>query len=136
MAQVQKPFPDIELVVMDLLASIGNTVTATGPDIPSGTIQVERIGGPDDGITDRPRVMLTFFGATRVAAWLQCRTAQQIILASGGTLVSGTNVQNVLIDHAHTATPPRQLPEYGRGARIVQAVFEFHLRRQFPYPVA
>jgi hypothetical protein len=121
----------MELVLLDLLAPIGPTVTSTGTDVPAGTIQVERIGGPDDGVTDRPRMQVTGFGRTRQHAWQIIGQCRQRILASGGTLVSGENVQNVFIDLARTATPPRQLPEFGRGARIVQAVFEIHVRRQW-----
>jgi hypothetical protein len=131
MVTVQPNFPDIELVCLDLLGSLGNTVTATGTDVPNGTILVERIGGPDDGITDRPRVQITAYGNTRQNAWALIENCRQRILACGGTLVSGEHVNNVLIDLARTATPPRQLPEFGRGARIVQAVFEFHVRRQW-----
>ncbi len=129
MSAILPDWPDIELVCLDLLAPVGNTVTATGTDVPAGTIQVERIGGPDDGITDRPRVQVTAYGRTRAHAWQLIGQCRQRILASGGTLVSGQNVTNVLIDLARTATPPRQLPEFGRGARVVQAVFEFHVRR-------
>src|SRR6478609_5262493 len=128
MGQLLSPYPDIELVLMDMLSSLGNTVTATGTTIPAGTILIERIGGPDNGVTDKPRVQITFFGATRAAAWALCRISQQIMLASCGTLVSGQFVTNVLIDYAETATPPKQIPEMGRDSRMVQIVMEFHLR--------
>jgi hypothetical protein len=131
MVTVLPNFPDIELVCMDLLADLGNTVTATGAEVPSGTILIERIGGPDDGITDRPRVQITAYGSARQGAWALIENCRQRILRSGGTLVYGEHTNGVLIDLARTATPPRQLPEFGRGARIVQGVFEFHLRRQW-----
>jgi hypothetical protein len=134
MAPVLHPFPDAELVMLDLIpTSIGNTVTSTGSTVPAGTILVERVGGPDDGVTDKPRLALIFYGSTRKHAWEMCRKAQQHIIASGGTLVSGPNVQNVLIDVGRTATPPRQLSEFGRGARMVQIIVELHMRRQYPY---
>ena len=135
MGQLLSPWPDIELVLMDMLAAYGTPVTATGTTIPAGTILIERIGGPDNGVTDKPRVQLSFYGATRGDAWRQCRTAQQVMLASGGKLVSGQYVTNVLVDYAATATPPKQIPEQGRDSRIVQIVMEFHLRRQWPVPV-
>src|SRR6478752_4161142 len=135
MGQLLSPYPDIELVLMDMLSSFGPTVTATGTTVPAGTILIERIGGPDNGVTDKPRVQISFFGDTRGAAWQLCRVAQQKMLASCGTLVSGQYVTNVLIDYAETATPPKQIPEQGRDSRIVQIVMEFHLRRQWPVPV-
>lgn len=133
MATILPPFPDAELVMMDLLAPEGNTVTATGTTIQPGTILIERSGGADDGITDRPRLTLTFYAATRQAAWRMCRLSQQRVLASAGTLVNGPNVTNILVDLARTATPPRQLSEIGRSARIVQTIVELHMRRQYPY---
>lgn len=129
------PFPDIELVLLDLLDPYGETVTATDvDDPPDGTIQVERIGGPDDGITDRPRVRITIYGRDRRAAWALSRQLQQVVLASGGTQVTGPMTAEeypagVLLDLARTATPPRQLAEQGRNARIVETIYEFHLRR-------
>jgi hypothetical protein len=131
MVTVHPNFPDIELVCMDLLNNLGKTVTATGETVPAGTIQIERIGGPDDGLTDRPRVQITAYGSSRQNAWQLIENCRQRILASGGTLVYGEYTNGVLIDLARTATPPRQLPEFGRGARIVQGVFEFHVRRQW-----
>lgn len=133
MSPILPQFPDIERVVMDLLRPEGLTVTSTGETVPAGTIEIQRIGGPDDGITDRPRVQVTAYGSTRPNAWDIIEKCRQRVLASGGTLVSGQYVNNVFIDLARTANPPRQLNEFGRGARIVQAVFEFHLRRPFPY---
>jgi hypothetical protein len=129
------PFPDIELVLLDLLDPYGDTVTATSvDDPPNGTIQIERIGGPDDGITDRPRVRVTVYGRDRRAAWDLTRQLQQAILAAGGAMVTGPATaeeypSGVLLDLARTATPPRQLGEQGRNARIVESIYEFHLRR-------
>lgn len=132
---VLAPYPDIELVLLDLLDPYGETVTATSVDDPAPrTIQIERIGGPDDGVTDRPRVRVTVYGGDRREAWALTRELQQVVLASGGSMVTGPMTAEeypagVLLDIARTATPPRQLAEQGRNARIVETIYEFHLRR-------
>lgn len=130
------PWPDAELVVMDLLAGYGSTVTATPPEqIPPGMIQVERIGGPDDGVTDKPRIKITCYGdRTRASAWALSREVQQAVLSAGGTMVTGRHTateypRGVLIDLARTATPPKQVPESGSGSRQIETVYEIHLRR-------
>lgn len=135
MSTLLKPYPDAEQVMLDLLDPFGDTVTATPPtQIPPGLIQVERIGGPDDGVTDRARVKVVCFGATRDTAWAMTRATQQAVLASGGTMVTGPATakeypRGVLIDLARTATPPKQVPESGRGSRQIETVYEIHLRR-------
>lgn len=74
------PFPDAELVMMDLLRGHGQTVTATPPDtIPDRTIRWSA-SAADDGVTDRPRVQVTCFGITRQGAWKMTREVQQTVL--------------------------------------------------------
>jgi hypothetical protein len=134
---VLAPYPDIELVLMDLLDPkvAGPVVTA----LPATTInppltQVERIGGTDNGVTDRPRVRVTSFGATRQLAWRSAREIQQILAAAPGTLITGPNVTpeypgGVMLDRVATATGAKQIPELGRDARQVEVVYEVDLRR-------
>lgn len=135
MSTILAPFPDAELVAMDLLDPFGDTVTATpAPTIPNGLIQVERVGGGDDGVTDRPLVRVTCFGSTRKAAWDMTRAIQQVVLAAGATMVTGPNTiedypGGVLIDKTRTASPPKQVPESGRGSRQIETVYEIHMRR-------
>lgn len=134
MSTTLAPFPDAELVAMDLLDPFGDTVTATPTQLPPGLIQVERIGGADDGVTDRPLIRVTCFGVSRVAAWNMTRATQQAVLAAGGTMVTGSNTaaeypKGVLIDKTRTASPPKQVPESGRGSRQIETVYEIHMRR-------
>lgn len=136
MAQVLAPYPDVELVLMDLLDPLigGPVVTALPTAISPPLTQVERIGGADNGVTDRARMKITSFGATRQLAWQSARQIQQIIIASPGTLVTGPNTApeypgGVLIDRATTATAAKQIPELGRDARQIETVYEVDLRR-------
>jgi hypothetical protein len=128
------PFPDAELVMMDLVRGLATVVTATPATITPPLIRVERVGGADDGITDRPRIRAVCYGATRPLAWALARNVTALVGASGGQLVTGPNTVaeypgGVLIDLARTATAPKQVPEQGRSSREVETIYEIHLRR-------
>jgi hypothetical protein len=99
-------FPDAELVMLDLLAPMvgGATVTHTDENLTAPCIQVQRIGGPNDGVTDQPTVQTSCFGATRQQAWELSRQVEQVVLAATGTAVTGDYVTGVLIDSASTQT--------------------------------
>jgi len=123
-------FPDAELVMMDLLTPVGVTVTATSENLaPPVVVVVQRVGGADDGVTDRPRVQVVCYGATRPAAWALAEQARQIVLAAGGTAVTGTNVTGVFLDSTRTETPSVQLPDPNRDVRAVTAVYRLSYRR-------
>jgi hypothetical protein len=121
-------------VFLDLLEPVAATVIATDEDLRPPLIQVERVGGPDDGITDRPRVRVSHFGTDRRHAWQLARQTQPLVLAAGGRMVTGPATAEeypggVLLDLTRTATPPRQLAEQGRNAAVVETIYEVHLRR-------
>lgn len=117
-------FPDAELLVMDILAPIGTTVTATAETVTPPVIQVQRVGGADNGITDQPRVQVVCYGANRPAAWTLAEQARQRILAAGGTSVGG-----VFVDSTRTETPTVQRPDPNPDLRAVTAVYRLTYRR-------
>lgn len=127
--RVLAPYPDAELVMLDLLSSVAAGVTHTGDALQAPTVQVQRIGGSDDGVTDRPRVQVTCYGATRAEAWQLAEETRQIVLAAAGTAVSGSYVTGVLIDSTRTVTPAQQLPERNPDLRVVSAAYELAMRR-------
>ena len=128
------PFPDVEVVLLELLAPVATPVTGLPVEVVPPMVQVERIGGRDDGITDRPLVRTIYYATTRQGAWAMARTAQQLLAWSAGRMVAGPLLAveypaGVLIDAVATTTPPRQIAELGRDRRLVEAVHEVHLRR-------
>ena len=129
MAAILTGFPDAELVMMDLLTPVAPTVTATSENLAPPVVVVQRVGGADDGVTDRPRVQVACYGATRPAAWALAEQARQIVLAAGGTAVTGTNVTNVFLDSTRTETPSVQLPDPNQSVRAVTAVYRLSYRR-------
>lgn len=128
------PYPDAELVLLDLLEPVGGpdtTVTHTDEDLTAPCLQVQRTGGPDDGVTDHATMQVTCYGATRAQAWQLYRDAQQAVLAAGGTAVTGHYVTNVLVDHTETIASGRQLPYNNPGFQVVVSEFRVDLRRPF-----
>lgn len=128
--ELQESFPDAELVVMTLLEPLApdRVVTSTPADLeenPEPTIRVQRIGGTDDGVTDRPRIEVACFAATRGAAQQLQQQCQRLVLAAGCTEVDG-----VLVDRAFTDTGPIQPPRYPNpDVRWVPAIYRFEWRR-------
>lgn len=129
MTTVLPPWPDAELVVLDLLDPIGSTVLETGDEIPVGTILIQRVGGADDGVTDRPVMQIVCFHTDRTAAWSLARQVQQVMHAAGGTAVTGEHVNDVLIDSVRTVTPPDLMPDRNPNLRPVAAQYRLGLRR-------
>lgn len=120
------PYPDAERVLRDLLTPLAHTVTQTdeGETFTEPVIQVQRVGGSDDGITDRPRMQVSCFADDRHEAWNLAEDVRQTVLACGGTKVNG-----VLVDKATTETPAQQLPDEIRDVRKVVAIYRFDFRR-------
>ena len=122
-------FPDAETVMMTLLAplvAVGRTGTSTPPDLESGAfVRVQRVGGTDDGVTDRPRVEVACFASTRAAAQALQAECRRVILAAGATAVAG-----VLIDRAVTDTGPVTPPRWENlDVRWVPAFYRLEWRR-------
>lgn len=125
MTELLAPFPDAEVVLLELLdPAIAPACTATPPTITPPLIRVVRTGGSDDGITDSPVVEVTCIGADRQASWALAEECRQVILASPNTVVAG-----VLIDDAATFTPPQQIPDPDLDKRSVTTNFVLAWRR-------
>jgi hypothetical protein len=132
MAALLPNYPDAEKVFRDLLTPLARTVTQTdeGETFASPVIQVQRVGGSDDGLTDRPRMEIACFAADRHDAWNLAETVRQTVLAAGGTKVNG-----VLVDKTVTETPAQQLPDLNRDVRKVVALYRAAFRRpRLPTP--
>jgi hypothetical protein len=134
------PFPDIELVLLDLLDPLlpgVSVVTALPTTLAGQIVQVERVGGSDDGITDRPRVRVRCFAGGRSPSWALARQVQALLSTKGTTTLivgpetAGEYPRGVQLDAVSTATPPRQMPEgtATRDSRVVDTTYEVHLRR-------
>ena len=117
-------FPDAEAVVMDLLAPLGTTVTSTPAEINGPLIRVQRVGGADDGITDRARIEVLCYHQTRPLATALASECRRLIGAAGCTVVGG-----VLIDRAYSEVAPVNEIYRNPDVRAVPAVYRFEWRR-------
>lgn len=79
----QAPYPDVEIALVEVqLDDLGFTCTATDEQLQervktTEVIRVMRVGGPDDGQTDRARVRVDVHARTRALAWSTARLVQQ-----------------------------------------------------------
>lgn len=112
MSPILPGWPDAEDVAMSLLAQMSPSVEATtSTDIDlaeqAPIVRVTRIGGEDDGISDRPLVEFAVFHSTYDAARKLAENIRQHILASPCTSVPTEDIPaGVLVDNATTVTPP------------------------------
>lgn len=124
MSAVLAPYPDTESAMVALLGGVASTVTTTPASFTPPLVQVQRLGGDDDGVTDFPIVAVTCYGATRAQAWQMAEQCRQLILAVGNESPGG-----ILIDSARTVTPSQQLPDPNTNLRVVTATYRLGLRR-------
>jgi hypothetical protein len=117
-------YPDAEDIGLALFASAGSTVLATPVLIVPPLIVVRRVGGGDDGLTDRPRLQVQTFGASRATARDLAEECRQLVTAAAATAVAGA-----LIDRTGTESSPVYL-DYGDPAvHRYLAIYRLEYRR-------
>ncbi len=128
------PFPDIEDVLMAYLSPIAPTDTVVPDDGVDG-IEITRVGGPDDGITDYPRVEISCYADDRNA----CRTmAEEVRQAMQNDVIRASPIDftdddemvwSVQIDRCDTDTPAENIGYKNPGRRRKPAYYRLALRR-------
>jgi hypothetical protein len=136
-------WPDIETVMCDLLADLGNTGDRTPADLQDHLIyiRIRRTGGTDDGITDRPRVDVEVFGPARndvdapgvhlAGAWPAAEQVRQRLTPRGPIIVQSGG-RTVVIDKATQLTGPVEKAWPDPNIRMFAATYLFALRRPWP----
>lgn len=127
-------FSDVEEVVMALLErapALGDAVQTLPPDMDGRVvIRVLRVGGRDDGITDRALVDVSVFAPTYTQARTVAEQVRQRMLAAGGTKVpTASRPAGVLIDRCGTASGPTEIPYDNPDLRRKPATYQVDLRR-------
>lgn len=127
-------FPDVEEVVLaliELTPALGNAVQTTPAEMADTVvIRVLRVGGGDDGITDRALVDVTVFAPKYAQAREVAEQVRQRMLAAGGKKVPTTSrPSGVLIDRCVTATGPQEIPYDNPELRRKPATYRVELRR-------
>lgn len=121
---IDEPFPDIEAVLVSYLDALAPTGDQTPENITGPFITVQRVGGFDDGITDRPRVELACFAPTRRESQRLSEQVRQRMLAAISTDAAGVFLDNVITESqsGRTAYP-------NEDVRRIPAVYRITLRR-------
>lgn len=119
---VEAPYANVERLLVADLADFGKTGT-----IDDGTrpfVRPRRIGGTDDGVTDRARVVVDVLAKTYAQAWDIARDLQQYMI-SGPRRVPGVGI----IDRATTNVGPQEAPHDDQQTRLVTAIYDVSSRR-------
>lgn len=125
-------FPDVEQIMEDLgnLHGFGCKYLPEDFDqrLAAGqaVILVARIGGTDDGVTDKALVQVAVYGKDRPTAW----GASQGLQNSLHDLRYGGQVGDAYVDTTATAAGKVQIPDVDPDDRRVIAVYQIDTRRQ------
>lgn len=122
---------EAEAVGMALMdPGVGKAVQTTPAVIVGRLIQVLRIGGADDGITDYPLLHFLFYSDTYEDACAAAEEGRQIVLAAPGTAVVVEGYPKpILIDSARTRAAPIEAPRDNPDLRLKTGTFQISYRR-------
>jgi hypothetical protein len=120
-------FQDTELALITWVKTVegvahAGSVTDTTLSTKLTFVRVMRIGGQDDGVTDRAVVDIDVLAATRGQAWL---VAERIRAG----LQPRTRAGAAIIDSVRTSVSPRQLPWSNDNIKRYSATYGITLRR-------
>ncbi|MGW4364528.1 phage tail termination protein [Nocardia takedensis] len=116
-------YPNVHEVVITLLSPIASTVKSRRPGLRTPYTVVRRVGGAEDGITDRPIVRVDTYADTDEQAERIKEACRQVITESGGTMVGDT-----LIDTASEITGGQDAPAPDPSDRKLTAVYQLSFR--------
>lgn len=122
-------FPDIQEVLMVYLSPLGETDTE--PPIEGGVgIEIHRVGGDNDGISDYPRVLIVAHHPGPLGA---SKLARQIANRMERIAGEGIEVENepkpICIDSCRVDTPPESEPYENPDARREPAYYALSLQK-------
>jgi len=126
-------YPDIEQVLCDHLADLANTGTRTPADLQQQLefIRVRRVGGNDDQVTDRARLDVEVFAATRAAGEALTEQVRQRLSCRGPlSVLSGG--REVVVDRTQLLAGPVEVPWPDPNVRMFTAAYQTEARRQWP----
>jgi hypothetical protein len=117
-------YPDIEDVALELFAELAPTVLTTPETLVPPLIQVRRVGGTDNRITDQPRIEVQSFGASHASGRDLAEACRQTVLAAVATTVAGAS-----IDRAWTESAPVYVAYGDPTAHRYVATYRIEVRR-------
>lgn len=135
-------YPDVELVVADLLQKFLDLLTPQGLAVmwlPSdldalleagkAVVQVHRGGLGEDGLWDSSAVQLGIRGRTRKNSWEVAEYVRQVMLAhDGGSAVRRADGSLTGIGHVYEINGPQDIVDLNPDERLVPVAFHVDLR--------
>lgn len=124
-------FPDIEDVLMAFLTPLGETDTEPpDPDEGGRGIQINRVGGHDDGISDYPRVMIVCHDPDpRAASKLARQVANYMERIVDAEIDVEDEPKPIGVDSCRVDTPPEAEPFENPDVRRVVAYYALSLSK-------
>ncbi|MFD4932347.1 hypothetical protein ACFWMS_26355 [Peribacillus butanolivorans] len=124
-------FPDIHDVLMAYLAPLGETDTDPPQEVGGWLgIQINRVGGHDDGFSDYPRVMITCHAPSPQEA---SKLARQVRNWMDRIIDADIDVDGepkpISVDECHVDTPPEAEPYENPDARREVAYYALSLQK-------
>ncbi|MGV9617111.1 phage tail termination protein [Nocardia xishanensis] len=116
-------YPNVHEVLITLLSPVAPTVKSRRQGQPLPYNVVRRIGGAEDGITDRPIVRVDNYASSDEQAEHLKEACRQRITESGCTLVNG-----VLVDTAHELAAGQDVPAVDPNDHRKTAVYQLSFR--------
>jgi hypothetical protein len=135
------PYPDVEDMLMAYLSELGYAVDTVVPPDGQNGIEIVRLGGTDDGITDYPRVEISCYSSDRDTARNMAETVRQamrheVITASEVVYTDGDGINwRVQVDRSDTDTPPENVGYKNPDRRRKPAFYRLALRRPRTAPM-
>lgn len=125
-------YPNANLVIMAYLEQNGVVPyvdTAVPPDDVPVAVQVNRVGGYDDGFTDFPRVEVRTYAPSYLEADAKAEEVRQWLLVLGGNAVEYEPGKSATVDFCQTDQPPEDMPYDNPDRVVVPAWYRLGLMR-------
>ena len=103
------PYPDIEAVLVTYLRDLADTGDQTPASLEAPFLRIQRVGGFDDGIADRPRVEVAAYAPTRREAQILSEEVRQRVQDLAGTSDAGVHIDTVRTEVQSGRTPYENL---------------------------
>jgi hypothetical protein len=126
-------YPDIERVLCDHFADLGTCGTRTPGDLQGELpfIRIRRVGGIDDQVTDRARVDVEVFTASRADGEVAAEHIRQRLSVRGPLYVTSGG-RLVVVDRTLLLSGPVELAWPDPVIRMFHASYQLECRRPWP----
>jgi hypothetical protein len=124
-------FPDAEAVMCDLIEPFAPAATFLDEDWEKNLpqVQVNRIGGSADDVTDTARLQVAVYNVDRASTWDLASQIREAVLNAADD-IDNPAPGGVLIDSATEAVAGQQVPDLDPDDRRVISTYELSFRRQ------